>query len=722
MTLQIHIFYKKILVSTIFLLFGIGTIFAQYTEIDSNPCLECSCDPSYCFDEEEIILEKNNDKSSEEEEDICFCSNATSEELRLANYARTVEAKIQGYQDWENRQFDIVKDEIEERLGQEFSSFNDARNSFYEFLEMNYVKKSIPSLKVKYKNQVSSKSSSRIRYSKNLKLLYMREKEIISGNISQSSLGILKYENTSLSDIKMHNVITSLIEHEKSLFGNADWTLSDAHNTYDHLIEIEGDLTSDTYNSVLNGLSEKQIAHFNSISERLDQLSLIVLYLNEKELPIPYKKGGVPSVRESDEVLKAYAEGNGWSVIRKYPLIETFVSSAPQHAETYAYKYRGGNTSPFHPNHYYYSDPVDDIEEQEANEYYDSIFNAHYEKQRQAVLADAMDAISDEEIIKDVCEQIGIGSDDCRTFTVYLDEDGDEWYSEMKTDVYKDQNGVNTYFVLNNGSIEVLNGNWNTTSNKGEDCDDTKYDLSNSCLEGCPVKEDDDIFSEFTDFGTKVLESYIKYEDIIDASLSTAGGVITTAAGITLAGVPGAQGLAVVAITYGTAQTGFGLAKLSDAIKKEMDSNYPTNPRLNNANNFGQLVGNDLEEKGVPCAGEVGYYMGESIEFVSNLASGITKLNKAKSLLQTSMAGLKISKAVSHGINTSVNAAFDIFVADANNKIANITNLTSKVDFIETEIGIEVKVFFEASNGDGDFIKEVKTFVIKADAIIEEGN
>ena len=227
------------------------------------------------------------------------------------------------------------------------------------------------------------------------------------------------------------------------------------------------------------------------------------------------------------------------------------------------------------------------------------------------------------------------------------------------------------------------------------------------------------IISAFEDFGEKTLETYLDYEDIIGASISTLGGVITTTAGITLASVPGAQGLAIVAITYGTAQTGFGLVKLNDAIKRKINSNTPVDPRLERANNIGQLAGNDLEEKGIPYAGEVGFYIGETIEFSSNLSAGITKLNRSKNLIQTGAAVFKITTSAQKAIETSISAAYDLFLSKANNNLANVTDLKSKINFYEVATGIQIEVIFEAKNEEGEFIQETKQFIIKANNIIE---
>ena len=73
---------------------------------------------------------------------------------------------------------------------------------------------------------------------------------------------------------------------------------------------------------------------------------------------------------------------------------------------------------------------------------------------------------------------------DCSTHTVYRDEDKDKYYKERKEGVYKEQNirfSNITYIEVSGNTKTVLQGRWNTTSDKGVDCDDTDKDKTTDC-------------------------------------------------------------------------------------------------------------------------------------------------------------------------------------------------------------------------------------------------
>lgn len=180
------------------------------------------------------------------------------------------------------------------------------------------------------------------------------------------------------------------------------------------------------------------------------------------------------------------------------------------------------------------------------------------------------------------------------------------------------------------------------------------------------------------------------------------------------AAVPGFQGSAAVAITYGVAQTGYGIGKIALAHRKESDS------RFDNSNNILQMAGNDLEAKGMPYAGDVGYYTGEAIDISSNLSAGLFKLTaKGTSTFGRYMAYGKVSKNFSKAIDTSAKLAYDAFVADANNKISDITSFKSKVEFVENETGIKILMHFEASNVKGNMIRQAQEIDVPFENIID---
>ncbi|WP_428223442.1 hypothetical protein [Flavobacterium sp.] len=126
------------------------------------------------------------------------------------------------------------------------------------------------------------------------------------------------------------------------------------------------------------------------------------------------------------------------------------------------------------------------------------------------------------------------------------------------------------------------------------------------------------------------------------------------------------------------------------------------------------MAGNDLEAKGTPYAGDIGYYTGEAIDISSNLAAGFYKLTaKGSSLFTRYRGAAKISKNFTEAVNLSAQASYDVFVADANSKISDITSLKAKIEFIETETGVDIISYFEASNNKGDRIEQTNKTTVK---------
>lgn len=223
----------------------------------------------------------------------------------------------------------------------------------------------------------------------------------------------------------------------------------------------------------------------------------------------------------------------------------------------------------------------------------------------------------------------------------------------------------------------------------------------------------DEMMNGFVTASNAALKIYGEYENQIDASLTMLGGVLTTAAGIVITPVCPICG--IVAITYGVANTGYGMAKLADSFNETSKQN----PDLNKSNNFGQLTGNELEKVGLDGAGSTGYYTGEAIDLTAGGIKAAYKLYKFAGLFEAGKstmvdqikAGYNTYKLLSKTADLAIlgaSATYDAFIAEADNQLSDITSLNQKIDFIPNATGATIHIQWEATDKAGN--KVVREF------------
>jgi RHS repeat-associated protein len=223
-------------------------------------------------------------------------------------------------------------------------------------------------------------------------------------------------------------------------------------------------------------------------------------------------------------------------------------------------------------------------------------------------------------------------------------------------------------------------------------------------------EEFDQMLEVIVNTGNSALDLYHAHQAEVDATLTMVGGLFTTIAGAVITPVCPVCG--AIAMTYGVASIGYGGAQLANSQQDEKDQIK----ELNNSNNILQLTGNEFEKEGVPYAGDVGFYTGEAIDLAAGGMANIVKFNTAFKLLTNGenvlkngfkviFNGFKISDKASKGLMLAAQAGYDTFIADAQNKLSDITSIDQKIDFIENETGYKLKLEFEAKDKDGNMVK-----------------
>jgi len=206
------------------------------------------------------------------------------------NHDLIMEARIRAHHAWFNRQYEGFKKEIEKQLKKTYPNFEQAQNEFYKHVEKKNVLANHGVVEKKYKKKVKARKVLKDESLRNLKLLELRRKELIIGNINNTNYGSFNYNGTPIGDIKNVSQLNTLKEQEISTFGTNEWKLQDDDDVYRYLRSDLSqmwnyDNTNNYDYAILRKLSELQMHHFNRFGS-WQQLDLMQMYLNDVRMPL----------------------------------------------------------------------------------------------------------------------------------------------------------------------------------------------------------------------------------------------------------------------------------------------------------------------------------------------------------------------------------------------------------------------------------------------------
>ena len=187
---------------------------------------------------------------------------------------------------WYDRQFSLVKEEIEKQLGQNFSNLNDAQRAFFGDLELPNIITQARSLVPRYNNKISIKEGIRVRCLKNIKLLDFRANEINSGNINNSKYKHLnlKINGKPLNDITSINQINDLRLLEVNEFTDNQWRLDQELNIQSQLNNELSNLRNINHD-ILSSVVNNHMYQYDHIGYDIDKLDLMQFFLIGQKNP-----------------------------------------------------------------------------------------------------------------------------------------------------------------------------------------------------------------------------------------------------------------------------------------------------------------------------------------------------------------------------------------------------------------------------------------------------
>lgn len=194
-------------------------------------------------------------------------------------------AREKAKRDWFNKQKNLIKENIESKLGNNFNNYNEAKDALFLSSESgNIYRNSKPPIN-KYGSLRGNGYNISRGYLKELKLLQLRKIEIGAGNINNSKYGYLKANGILLKDIKDINTLNQKWNNIVVPLGS---NISKSH--YNNSIYQK-------LNNLGIGFNEEIIAlknnYYNSFDE-WEQLNLMQFLLNFEEIkkysrpPYPY--------------------------------------------------------------------------------------------------------------------------------------------------------------------------------------------------------------------------------------------------------------------------------------------------------------------------------------------------------------------------------------------------------------------------------------------------
>lgn len=188
-------FNKNICIITGFFIFLINSISAQIRYDEYIGIIP--------FDDDLDIYLKNPCYFNCGEDIADFSFNwSNSFDTAVKNEILLKRARDEAKRDWFNKQKNLIKENIESKLGNKFANYNEAKDALFLSSESENITKNAKPLINKYRTLRSNGYNISRGYLKELKLLQLRKAEIDAGNINNSKYGYLKANNILLKDIK----------------------------------------------------------------------------------------------------------------------------------------------------------------------------------------------------------------------------------------------------------------------------------------------------------------------------------------------------------------------------------------------------------------------------------------------------------------------------------------------------------------------------------------
>ena len=247
---------------TLLLIFGIiqQSLFSQIRNVDRIDFNKTNfrINIGDNFDFGDFIIFNNNGNNCCEEEPLNDISFGYDIGAALTASALIQQARERALNQWFDRQHTVLKEEIERQLGQQFSNYNDARNTYFKFHERIGLQRNHTPIENKYNSRRLDKANKQSISLKNLKLLRLRENEIRIGNINNSSYGNFTYNGTSLDQIQSLSQLQNLWSNETNLFSDNNWRYENDKYLY-YTVRNLGGLQN--YNhKIFTDLFNKQLA------------------------------------------------------------------------------------------------------------------------------------------------------------------------------------------------------------------------------------------------------------------------------------------------------------------------------------------------------------------------------------------------------------------------------------------------------------------------------
>ncbi|AQS94502.1 hypothetical protein BXQ17_10685 [Polaribacter sp. BM10] len=180
-------------------------------------------------------------------------------------------AKSRRYYNWREKQFNLIKEEIEKKLNTTFDDFDEAKNTFFSQIETRNVNKNKSGVKAKYINLRNSGYEKNRNYIRQLKSLKIREAEIRSGNINNSQFPLIKVNGVPLKEITSLSSISQFRNNIENFF------IENSKNTHNYKYIV------DKLNYLGSGFDNEMLRlkdnYYNNFSD-WDKLGLMQFLLN----------------------------------------------------------------------------------------------------------------------------------------------------------------------------------------------------------------------------------------------------------------------------------------------------------------------------------------------------------------------------------------------------------------------------------------------------------